>query len=51
MSMENSYNTIGIRTCDLLAGGKKDYEKQVCTDVLMRNGAVAGTKDWREGDN
>jgi hypothetical protein len=60
MAMGNSNDTIVIRTCDLLACSavpqptapqKKDCEKQICTDVLLRNSAVEGTKGWREGDN
>jgi len=30
---------------------KKDCEKQIYTDVLLRNGSVEDTKGWREEDN
>ena len=58
--MENSNDSIGIQTRDLLACSavpqptapqKKNCVKQICTDVLLRNGSVEGTEGWREGDN
>jgi len=58
--MENSSDTIGIQTRDIPASSavprptssqKKDCENQICTDVLLRNVAVEGTKGWKEEDN
>ena len=59
--MNNSSDSIGIRTRDLLACSAVpqptalqlwvDCEKKICTDVLLRDGAVEGTKGWIEGDN